>query len=69
MNENMEKLSLWDRFFNRYRRVVVEEGRETWRRHYTHGPIVPNSEYTRKYVKYKVIDRVTGSETIEMVYL
>lgn len=30
---------------------------------------VHNSEYGRSYVKYKIIDRVTGSETIEKEYL
>lgn len=68
-----EKLNLWDRIFNRYKRVILEEGMETWYRTYTdyigvtHN--LPNSDYVRSFVKYKVIDRVTGSETIEKVYL
>jgi len=64
-----EKLNLWDRLFNRYRRIVIKEGSETWQRHYNHGAIVPDSKYERDYVQYKVIDRVTGSETIEKKYL
>lgn len=63
-----EKLNLWDRLFNRYRKEIITEGEETWFNRC--GNIrVPNSEYQRRYVKYKSIDRVTGSETIEIQYL
>lgn len=64
-----EKISLWDRWFNRYRRVIVEEGTEKWRRtEYISGD--PRySVFGRKFVKYKIIDRVTGSERIELEYL
>lgn len=69
-----EKLNLWDRVFNRTRREIVEEGKETWHarfpaNHWYEGQIIPNSNYTRSFIKYKIIDRVTGSETIEKVYL
>lgn len=65
-----EKLSLWDRIFNRYCTVVIDEGTERWFRcdSYT-GIRIPNSEYQRNYVKYKKIDRVTGSEEIFIKYL
>ncbi len=61
-----EKLSLWDRIFNRYRKEIAEEGSETWTNYEI--PECPR-KYTRNFVKYRVIDRVTGSETIEKKYL
>lgn len=65
-----EKLNLWDRLFNRYRKEILEEGKEKWKR-WPYGAEVPSLSiaYVRTYVKYKVIDRLTGSETIEMEYL
>jgi len=71
----MEKLSLWDRFFNRYKKVIIEEGKETFAEYYSlndflyPGQRIPDSDYKRCFVKYKIIDRLTGSETIEKVYL
>lgn len=65
----MEKLNLWDRFFNRYKRVIMCEGEEQWFNQSYYGIKMPGSEHTRKFVKYKIIDRVTGSEKIEKVYL
>lgn len=67
-----EKLNLWDRFFNRYRKEIVSEGREEWKRHYcliTHIMLDKPVFYNRNFVKYKKIDRLTGSETIEIQYL
>jgi hypothetical protein len=61
-----EKLNLWDRLFNRYRRIVVDEGREIWTRY---DCMTGYHKYHRHFVKYKVIDRVTGSEIIEKKYL
>lgn len=71
MNSNIvtpepEKLNLWDRFFNRYRRVVVDRGVESWTR-YEFGD--PHYQFARIWVEYQVIDRVTGSYTIERDYL
>ena len=63
-----ERLTLWDRFFNRRRREIMEEIEETWYQTYE-GKKLQGSEYIRKKVKYKVIDRVTGSETIEYRYV
>lgn len=63
-----EKLNLWDRIFNRYRRVIVNRGSEQWNRYrdrYDRDPVV----YQKDYVEYRVIDRVTGSERIEKEYL
>lgn len=67
-----ERLSLWDRVFNRTRREVHGRGKETW----TKRPRDPYGyyigkpyEYTRTWVEYRVIDRVTGSVTIEREYL
>jgi hypothetical protein len=65
-----EKLNLWDRFFNRYRKEIVEQGRESW---FRYNPYIPLDQYKipyeRNFVKYKIIDRITGSESIEMEYL
>lgn len=63
---NPEKLSLWDRIFNRYRRSIHSRGSEKWA-NYQYGLLISN--YTRDYVEYLVIDRVTGSEGIEKEYL
>lgn len=66
----LEKLSLWDRIFNRYRKTIRKQGSETWtNRNYHYGIEMDKYEYTRNYVEYTVTDRVTGSETIEKEYL
>lgn len=73
MNENKietpipEKLNLWDRLFNRYRRVVHQRGQSFWQ-HYLNGCEI-GKEYARPWVEYKVIDRLTGSIKIERDYL
>ena len=74
-----EKISIWDRWFNRTRKTVVERGEEQWFRRYTNEPInqvqglagkkIPNSEYLRNWVEYSIVDRVTGSEEIVREYL
>lgn len=66
-----EKLSWWDRWFNRYRKEVVEEGVETWTRYNRYMPWNKDLQqsFQRRFVKYKTIDRVTGSETISIEYL
>lgn len=64
-----EKLNLWDRLFNRYRKEVIERG---------HMSIYPHPEdaggsnlprRVRQWVEYRVIDRLTGSVTIRRDYL
>ena len=66
----LEKLSLWDRFFNRYRKEIHNRGEETWNRtNYRYGVVVSSQPYTRNWVEYKIFDRVTGSVTIEKDYL
>lgn len=74
-----EKLNLWDRFFNRYRKEIIERGKERWYQYYSDstfneinnrvGQQVPNSRTIKEFVKYKIIDRLTGSETIKKEYL
>ena len=63
-----EKLNLWDRIFNRKRREIINRGQETWVETYN-GQRLANSEFVRRWVEYKVIDRLTGSEKIERHYL
>lgn len=68
-----EKLSLWDRLFNRYRKEIHQRGSEPWtfRVRNEYGQIVTGSESrcTRQFVEYKIVDRLTGSERIERDYL
>ena len=68
MSNLPEKLSLWDRLFNRYRTTVINEGSENWFKS-LNGVKLKNSDYVRNYVKYKRVDRVTGSEEIYIKYL
>lgn len=63
-----EKLNLWDRLFNRERREVAARGVEQWVS-YRYGVAISGSEFTRNYVDYRVVDRVTGSERIVREYL
>ncbi len=63
-----EKLNLWDRLFNRTRREIYQRGSGQWSR-YRDDIKIPGSEYYRTWVEYRVIDRLTGSETIERKYL
>ncbi len=57
-----EKLSLWDRLFNRYHKEIHRQEIERWRNN-------RGFEWMRTYVEYRVTDRVTGSVTIEREYL
>ena len=74
-----EKLNWWNRIFNRTTRTVSARGTSQWVRRYPNtqlfqiqglaGQKIPNSQYTRNWVDYLVVDRLTGSETIEREYL
>lgn len=66
-----EKLSLWDRFFNRRRKIVIEEGREGWcnYRRDEFSINVHEIRYMREFVKYAIVDRLTGSVTLKKDYL
>ena len=61
-----EKLSLWDRLFNRYRKTIHARGTQLFGRFYGTAKI---AEYEKAYVEYLVVDRLTGSETIKKEYL
>lgn len=70
-----EKLNIWDRFFNRYRKEIIGRGEENWFRAikttmseigYEEPHKIP---YSRTYVDYKITDRLTGSEEIKREYL
>lgn len=72
MSFTPEKLNLWDRFFNRYRKEVIKQDKELWETYNTlHGVIVGKAkrEYERSVVHYRIVDRLTGSERIEIEYL
>jgi hypothetical protein len=68
MSHIPEKLNLWDRWFNRYRRIVLQRGKGRWHNTWN-GHRIPGSEFVRNWVEYRVIDRLTGSERIEREYL
>ena len=76
MNNNIdkkEKLNLWDRFFNRYKKEIHNRGHETWVKQYPAGywyagQNIPNSEFKRHFIEYIITDRVTGSQTIKKEY-
>jgi hypothetical protein len=68
-NYQPEKLNIWDRFFNRYKTIPVEEGEEVWTRTRYEIWNYPKFEYARKYIKYHKIDRLTGSYMIFQKYL
>ncbi len=59
-----QKLNIWDRIFNRYRKEIIEQGAENWNKYcqYTGQTI---RTYSRDFVIYKIIDCVTGSEEIK----
>ena len=65
MTHQPEKLNLWDRLFNRYKTEVAERGVEPWK-WYIGGSWTQGE---RNWVEYRIIDRLTGSETINREYL
>lgn len=66
--ENPEQLSLWDRWFNRYRETPYKRGSEQWCQRLEDVKI-PGTEYDREYVIYKVVDRLTGSVRLQKRFL
>lgn len=63
-----EKLNLWDRFFNRYRKEFISQRyehryRESWYDSFG-GEQYPACHYRLNIGIFKKIDRLTGSETI-----
>ncbi len=63
-----EKLSIWDRWFNRYKKTFHTRGEEPWTRtNIRTGNVVQH--FKRDYVEYLITDRITGSQTIERKYL
>ena len=64
-----EKLNLWNRFYNRYKTIPVEEGKENWTKIrydlWNHPPF----RYSRTFIKYHNIDRLTGSYEVFIKYL
>lgn len=58
-----EKLSLWDRFFNRYRKTLHARGKRSFRWVRSDGKIICDG--IEAYAEYEVYDRVTGSITYE----
>ena len=64
-----EKLSIWDRLFNRYKKTIHKKGSDKWFRTNSLGYRIEGSDYSRDYVEYLITDRFTGSETIKREYL
>ena len=61
-----EKLNLWDRLFNRYRRSVIGRGQSVYKI-VERGPY--KDSYVAHWVDYHVIDRLTGGEFIKRKWL
>lgn len=65
-----EKLNLWDRIFNRYKKMPVYRGTENWHIYSYYDPLKQYpTPFIKNYVEYHVIDRLTGSYTIKKEYL
>ena len=62
-----EKLNFWDRIFNRYKKIPVNQGKETWFRN-IHGIKIQDSEFIRSFVEYHKIDRLTGGYEVIKEY-
>lgn len=63
-----EKLNIWDRIFNRYKTIPVEEGEEDWTYYHKYNPF--DKRYSqRSYVVYHKIDRLTGGYEVIKEYL
>lgn len=62
-----ESLGVWDRVFNRHKKIPVETGNENWNQ--THRVINTNSVFNRDFVVYHIVDRLTGAYTISKEYL
>ena len=66
-----EKLNLWDRIFNRYKKIIHKRGTEQYlplwnNRLPDYANLIPIS---RDYIEYLIIDRLTGSEIIKKEYI
>lgn len=61
-----EKLSLWDRIFNRYKTFPIEQGTENWTKNLYD---IPKLTYQRDYVVYHKVDRLTGGYEVIKKYL
>lgn len=66
MTHQSEKLNLWDRIWNRYRKEVADRGSIDG---YYMGFMGTREYVTREWIEYRVIDRLTGSETLKREYL
>ncbi len=64
-----EKLSLWDRWFNRHKKIPIEIGDEIWCKHPHEYVRSLDYKYSRDYVIYHIVDRLTGSYRIQKEYL
>ncbi len=64
-----EKLNIYDRIFNRYKTIPVENGKEEWTKRPNCFIREFDYNFTREFVVYHDIDRLTGSYTIRKEYL
>lgn len=63
-----EKLNLWDRFFNRYRYILVQKFTERYWRDFERDMTSIGVDYPAGWIRvnygvFRKIDRLTGSET------
>ncbi len=72
MAHEPEQLNLWDRLFNRYRKEVANRGvtlQKTTPIRWGQCRDDLASSQELNWVEYRIIDRLTGSETIKREYL
>lgn len=62
-----EKLNWWDRLFNRYKKIVISVEKCPWKRCWVGQPDW-TQHFVRTVVTYHVVDRLTGSYTIDKEY-
>jgi hypothetical protein len=62
-----ETLNFWDRIFNRYKKVFIEEREESWSLS-SDGIRLTGSEFMRCCLIYHKVDRLTGAYTIVKEY-
>lgn len=68
MKYEIERLSWWDRIFNRHKLVFIETREETWKRTLYNIESL-TYRYKREVAVYHKVDRLTGCYEIVLKYL